>query len=725
MFYYDLHMRKLNIFFYLLLIAILFGAILNKGTILVSAAPTAAPTLAGPSPTPYHPAEGSQQYTCLQSYICHDTVVSNNNGEPTPTRVANKCPDMSDAHTVQLKTENYIPPFVSSDPTNPDAVKTANKGYYVEVLLIPDDPKPVGGKLGSVKGATSTTGTVAGDVALGYCSDPKCGPGTRNVERLASDPVISYQFKGLFGPDQKTPLSNPITIPADGHIPVAYWNDARGGYEAAQGSGGRIWQSTRSYYYFVSTLASEESKSEKIGEQQGTFKVTAEDTNCVIVRYDPFGRVFDAQTLEPVAGVQLSMLKPDGSLVTSADFPAPTPGAAPVTLFNPLPATTSTGAYNILLPNGQYKMSVSKGTIDATNVHPKYTAAYSDLYKGDLFEEKGLTHLDVPVVNNPPYRHDVEVLEPVVPFIDESASVPTAVLKGRVSHPFTTINVFAEKNVTGSNTDALSPTPSVEKRLLFTAQTDKFGIFDIKVAMKCVRDDTKCLRDDEILGKPEIIKTDLTQGTAVQSMLKRVMDFATNLLGVKKVEAASVTGGQELNFDLILNYVSGCAYDARGNKVPNATVGVYPKLSVKPYYTTTADAQGCFTIGSNNLPKFAYVLKYTTPTGQVITQTTRDFVQKNANYIATNKVNVNANKDSFGRDLPTGIQAKNRGSAANLMNNGGTGTNGSNNPLAIAGNQTTNSSLMMIVVVLLLLLGTVGLILALYIYKKNQRSQMM
>lgn len=725
MFYYDLHMRKLNLFFYLLLISSLFTVILLKGGIVAFAAPTATPTVAEPSPTPFHPADASQQYTCLQSYICHDTVASTNNEEPTPTRVANKCPDMSDPHTVQLKTENYIAPFVSSDPANPDAAKTPNKGYYVEVLLIPDNPQPMAGKLGSVKGTTSTTGTVEGDKALGYCSDPACGPGTRNIERLTADPVISLKYKGLFGPDQKTPLPNPITVPADGHIPVAYWNDARGGYEAAQGSGGQIWQSTRSYYYFVSTLASEESKSEKIGEQQGTFRVTAEDTNCVIVRYDPFGRVFDAQTLEPVAGVQLSMLKPDGSLVTSADFPAPSPGAAPVTLFNPLPATTTTGAYNILLPNGQYKMSVSKGTIDATNVNANYTAAYSDLYKGDLFEEKGLTHLDVPVVNNPPYHHDVEVLEPVVPFIDESGSVPMTVLKGRVSHPFTTINVFAEKSVTGTGTGTVSPTPSVEKRLLFTTKTDKYGIFDIKVAMKCVGDNTKCLRDDEVLGKPEIIKTDLTQASSVQGLLRKVVDFASALLGVKKVEAASVTGGQELNFDLILNYVSGCAYDASGMKIPNATVGVYPKFSVKPYFTTTADAQGCFTIGSNNLPKLAYVLKYTTPTGQVITQTTRDFVQKNANYIAANKVNVNANKDSAGRDLPTGTQAKNGGSAANGMNNGATGTNGSNNPLAIAGNQTTNSSLMMIVVVLLLLLGTVGLILALYIYKKNQRSQMM
>ena len=41
------------------------------------------------------------------------------------------------------------------------------------------------------------------------------------------------------------------------------------------------------------------------GQQQGTF--TFEDTKCVSIEWDPYGRVFDSQSLEPIPGVQVGL----------------------------------------------------------------------------------------------------------------------------------------------------------------------------------------------------------------------------------------------------------------------------------------------------------------------------------------------------------------------------------------------------------------------------------
>ena len=50
--------------------------------------------------------------------------------------------------------------------------------------------------------------------------------------------------------------------------------------------------------------------------QYGTFPFEQKVDDCVSIRWDPYGRVFDSQSLEPITGVSVSLLNRDKQLFT-------------------------------------------------------------------------------------------------------------------------------------------------------------------------------------------------------------------------------------------------------------------------------------------------------------------------------------------------------------------------------------------------------------------------
>ena len=115
--------------------------------------------------------------------------------------------------------------------------------------------------------------------------------------------------------------------------------------------------------------------------QYSTFEFQQDPTGCTSMRWDPYGRVFDTQSLEPITGVSVTLLDKNKQV-------AVIPG-----IRNP-EITERDGVYNFFvnIPEGQtetfYLRPVAlpplTHTFSATpNLHPNYIKAYYDIYKPD------------------------------------------------------------------------------------------------------------------------------------------------------------------------------------------------------------------------------------------------------------------------------------------------------------------------------------------------------
>ena len=113
--------------------------------------------------------------------------------------------------------------------------------------------------------------------------------------------------------------------------------------------------------------------------QYGTFKFKQDTSKCTAVRWDPYGRVFDAQTLKPIAGVRISLLDENKKLVSLPGLKNPT-------------ITNSQGMFHFLVEPGSYilKPKPPEGYQFSTNsdLNPNYKKIYPNIYKpGEIIVE--------------------------------------------------------------------------------------------------------------------------------------------------------------------------------------------------------------------------------------------------------------------------------------------------------------------------------------------------
>ncbi len=147
------------------------------------------------------------------------------------------------------------------------------------------------------------------------------------------------------------------------------------------------------------------------GQKQGTFTFEGADKNCVTILWDPYGRVFDSRSLEPIPNIQVKALT----------------GISPVEklaqIFGNPQSTLADGVFNFLVQPGTYYLRVSnlpsKYSFTATpKLDPNYAKVYSkqdgstSIYKPDqpIIEVAGKPeHRDIPLDpgTNPPGHYPV------------------------------------------------------------------------------------------------------------------------------------------------------------------------------------------------------------------------------------------------------------------------------------------------------------------------------
>jgi len=433
------------------------------------------------------------------------------------------------------------------------------------------------------------------DIYIVSCIDttdgPKCTSGNNDYDQTL-----------VFGENNYTNLQNGTTSP----LPFGFIVDGgskrtlpEGKLEAIAAS----WTKQSTDHSFYGVTINQAQTLEGIGAslQYGTFKFKQDTDKCTAVRWDPYGRIFDSQSLEPLPNVTISILDTNKNRVL---IPA-----------NPQ-ITLADGSFNFLVEAGNYFLSpnIPAGYTFTSNpnLHPNYIKAYFDIYKPEeiITEKPGQPeHRDIPLDSGgtSPFRS-----QPVMIIFGHLRLEEEIKFEGKISHPLSVVSLISE-----STNQEIAKTTA-----------NKFGFWEIKLEAKEIPQEEGLI--------PNITKVDLTSnqvGAFLPTIFSKLF---------KKVFAQTLqTASKKVVFQPILNYVEGYAYDDKNNPIPNANVKVKLKMSNGVYYQATADEKGYFTIPPENLPIFEYYLEFQSPKqAKPIQKTTSEFAQKNSQYLAANHINL-------------------------------------------------------------------------------------
>lgn len=307
-----------------------------------------------------------------------------------------------------------------------------------------------------------------------------------------------------------------------------------------------------------------------------------EISTCLSYRADPYGIVFDSQSLEPLPKAVVTLLDNAKQKVFQ-------PGVT-----NPQ-KTTVDGVFNFVVEAGTYFMQVtglSRYTFsDKPYIHPNYTKAYSDIYKpNDPIVETGTTlvHRDIaldPGVNTP-YRADPVNMNYGAEQLGENMKIV-----GKQSHPLTIVT-FKQGEI-----------------ILKATTADKYGFYEARIP-------------NTIISLTQPIDVYLTK-----------VDLTADVPGQEAIKSISINP--------IPPYIEGIATKKDGTPIPSARVVVKLEHSNQVYTETQADEAGGFVLDPKTLPPVAYVLEFTAPNSSIVTRLTpMEFANLNANYLAQNNINL-------------------------------------------------------------------------------------
>lgn len=587
---------------------------------------------------------------------------------------------------------------LSTDPKEP-ALEANKKTYITECFSYAKTA-------GTAATNICTTGNPQLDVELF---------GVDNLTKIQADIGQSFTKEengGVYivqtGTAQK--LDPPTTVQTDGksNIPKMEWND----YTPVGRE--RRWLA----YQLINVTPAIRTK--EGGEQQATLDFLADPAVCAPLAWDPDGRVFDAVTLDPIPGATVTLTKRYATGFQNA--------LQSEKIVNPQ-FTVEDGKFSFIVTDGDYKLSVvAPGYVfpvtDITKVNANYSKIYvnPDAYPiaptpvlpnapktkiypaqtGEILTVAGRPqHGDIPL--NPSKVTGFEHKKVVITsFVEQRLLSGNMSIQGELSHPFAKITVYVvDKNSTSS---VSTPLPTAYK-------ADRNGRFNFVL-------DQKTLTAGKIFDHITFEAVDLTGPLSKKgSFLKQLWTLIWPAFGAVQAQQTSQQTSVKLN--QIPAYLEGYAYDSSGKVVPNATVGVYLTFSTKPSYEAKTDENGFFKLTSEFLPNMPYSIRYTSATGAVVsTITPETFITQNAKYLADNKINLYGYKDVKGGTTPPPFFMNSAGRQGAQAGGAVVPTTAAN---PLVGAAQSNNGLMTTLIILLLLVGVLGLIVGIYLLKKNQQ----
>ena len=542
--------------------------------------------------------------------------------------------------------------------------------------------------------------------------------------------TIGYKFEGMYKADGKTTEVNPINNPTSDIEPIE-------------------WQSSsvdmaRKYMTLNFVDLTQAVTGQENTLQLGTNDWETANRVCEIVRWDPYGVVFNSLTLEPVynALVYLDYKDTKGNWVQYEDPMGK--------VKNPYRSelgvgTADDGHFSFVVEDGTYRLRVVPPSTtlsfpyDNKRLSSNYKKIYSDIYPGMLvggtsptfiyeIKQSGkIQHRDIPLISQTKTLSERKIREMEV--FRNRLNNGKELFKVRLSYPFAKISgVYS----------TINDPPVRYKQIPFgkgvagDQSADKDGWFSIEV-------DVSKFTAGEMFGEIDATKVDLTDSTLVKKQERNVNFFALvkqeikKLMNNKIIAQVKDTNTSTFSFDPIPSYLEGYAYDNNGTVVSNATVGIYLSFSNRPYSQIKTDATGYYRFSSETLPSMPYDIRYTTAIGNTVKTTPRKFITQNKEYFIKQKINPFIAQNQSGQTIkinPTETSSESGGlltTSPNLRIAGKiSGDNKSNKTQSgfLSNNiEQNNNQVVTVIVMLLILILVVGIILTIYLIKKKQTQQ--
>lgn len=330
-------------------------------------------------------------------------------------------------------------------------------------------------------------------------------------------------------------------------------------------------------------------------------------TKCANIQWDPRGYVLDAETLNPVKDITITLYEKnkDGSYTQ-------VPSGIGTT--NPYTTATNSGQFNFFVQPGLFKITVDpKNAVIAekSSLNPAYQRLFSDesgdahLYEKDADIEEiagrvAVAHIPVRISDKSLIIDSLNlIMEDAVVGMDDAEQKSQMHITGTVSHPKSKLTITLT---------ALNEVGKMITLPVIYKTTNDFGEYDFYIDQEQTQADGRPLYLQNIN-----VKIELNSFYTDKSLSKN---------------------NKPVSYDIkpLPRYIEGFAYDEKGFPIPNAIVGIYPYFSLNPMYMTIADKNGRFKFGSDHVPQMNYVLKYKKQTGDTVQVNPEIFIRQNIGY---------------------------------------------------------------------------------------------
>jgi hypothetical protein len=437
---------------------------------------------------------------------------------------------------------------------------------------------------------------------------------------------------------------------------------------------------------------------------------------CPRCRWDPYGIVFDSQSLEPLPGVQVTILDKNKNKYYL-------PG-----LTNPQ-TTLADGLFNFLVEPGVYYLTTSglgnHNFTENPNLHPNYIKIYhkadgsNSIYKPDEQIAEIIDTEEEMQAGKPNMEHRDIPLDPGAnkPFEGQPSTIAYKIARegiitkvdGKVSHPYTDVTFSQNGN------------------LIVKVKTDRYGFYKTEFNNSDLDQDqdisvlyTKAdLKTVDIIEMASILKPEINN-----SLNKFFDDLASGVLSRLSKEAMAqstikITSSNEaFKISPIFPYIEGYAYDQNNRVAAGATINLKLKMNNTTIYETKADNNGYFKIDSKHVPIFPYYLEIVAKSGgSPVIFSSSEFAKKNKDYLTNNKINlVEGTKDN--KPIITGDQT----SSAPEVSNTDRSNVGSQEKKTVSASQSKISSMLILILVIFVFLILIGATIFFIIKNKNNQS---
>lgn len=502
---------------------------------------------------------------------------------PTPTRATNRsissnAPQMGQRWAC-LKTDPC-----SNATSGCSGAVVRDAGHRVKLSAKPDSRPLVGETyivecLETPQGPRCTTGNADTDLRL---------LGVNNAAAYQSQ--FAYRLLGFFNQDGRTRAANPLQTPTSRDIGIHEWESE------THDSLGRVFMA-------VNLTDATSTVGGSGGQQQATFNFDSSNKNCVMIRWDPEGTVFDNYTLEPLSQAQITLLKKAVGGKRQAVKNSDVVGE----FSNPV-ITKQDGNYHFFVPNGTYSLQVkaSDYRFPVEKLNSAASNFYSSFYQGGEFTQKDtMLHLDIPLQPDNNQQSVKKAEDTPVEVISLNQYLVkekhVAVVEGILSHPQTRVTLYAKRPTT-NNESEYHPT-----RVLATTTADKNRYFKFEVSIDG-------FMTTESLGLLEFNKPSVMKQARVQPRYL---------------------------FHAPLAYIEGYARDERGFRLANATVNLRVESSVNPVVSTTTNSSGYFSLSPSHIPNIPFTLQYVSTNKETTTLSMAKFAEQNNQHFLALNINLN------------------------------------------------------------------------------------